>query len=484
MLTTGDLRRVFGEMLPKSLMDEFAVGFGVVERERKSDIRAFVRSLVFGAGTPDGGLKVDALRSDLEMNVPEISRAAFYMRFDEELEKLLAALAEHAMQCASRLDVDLPGILGGVTDRYIADFETINLGKAVKELLSGSVDYAAIKVHKTLSLGTGVALRCHFLPAKAHDSKHPAIDESWRGYDLLADLGYASLARLLACLKHGVTFVIRLKVNWNAGVGNLACGTVAKTFFEGSDLDALIEDDVLVLDERAINCDGTECRQLTLCRMGIPTPKGHRFFLTNLPPRVGPWQVGEIYRVRWEVEQSMKLDKSIQRKDQTKATKAATIKTMLYAGFIASSITAILVHRHHLATHPEMEPSARSRQCTRCRSPRCSTSTLTPSRAPWRWRSGATTRKPPSHDSSRRMSLTRTPPIQTGAADPRPSTNCEGPNSRPLERPPNVILGRRPFLSDHAWLLVVQNATRLNVIITDPAQRICLFLSHSYSRAG
>ena len=49
----------------------------------------------------------------------------------------------------------------------------------------------------------------------------------------------------------------------------------------------------------------------------------------------------------------MKLDKTIQRIDQTKATKAATIKTMLHAGLMASIITAILVHRHHLATRPQ-----------------------------------------------------------------------------------------------------------------------------------
>jgi hypothetical protein len=175
MLTTGDLREVFGELLHETLIDEFAVEFGVVERERKIDIRAFVRSLVIGAETPDGGLQADALRAYLDMNVPDISRAAFYKRFDEALEKLMDALTRHAMMYAARLEVDLPGILGGVTEWY-------------------------------------------------------------------------------------------------------------------------------------------------------------------------------IYRVRWDVELSMKLDKTIQRIDQTKATKAATIKTMLHAGLLASNITTTLLHRHHLAT--------------------------------------------------------------------------------------------------------------------------------------
>lgn len=356
MLTVADLREVFQELLPESLIDEFAIQFGVVERERKIDIRAFVRSLVIGAGTPDGGLQADALRAYLDMNVPDISRAAFYKRFDDALERLMAALAEHALAYASTLEVDLPGILGGVSDWLIVDSETIKLRKAVKDLLPGCGDYAAIKVHKTLSLGCGVPVHYHFSPAKEHDSKHLTIDESWAGYGLLADLGYASLARLRACMKHGVSFVIRLKENWKAKVDHIARGTVTKTFFKGTDLDALIEEDALVLDDKVIDCDvriGPDGRQLALRLVAIPTPKGHCFFLTNLPPRIGPWQVGDIYRVRWEVELSMKLDKTIQRLDQTKATKAATIRTMLHAGLLASIITAILVHRHHINTRPK-----------------------------------------------------------------------------------------------------------------------------------
>lgn len=356
MLTAGDLRQVFGELLPEALIDEFAVQFGVVERERKIDIRSFVRALVIGAGTPDGGLQADALRAYLDLNVPEISRAAFYKRFDEALASLMAALAEHAMTYAARLEVDLPGILGEVTDWYIVDSETIKLRDALMSEWRGCGKYAAIKVHKTLSLGTGVPLRYHFSPAKEHDSNHLTIDESWRGYGLLADLGYASLARLSACCKHGVTFVIRLKENWKPKVDHIARGTVNKTFLAGSDLDALIEDDVLVLDNKVVDMDvqiGPEGRRLALRLVGIPTPKGYCFFLTNLAPRIGPWQVGDLYRARWEVELSMKLDKTIQRLDQTKGTKPATIKIMLHAGLLASIINAILVHKHHLATRPK-----------------------------------------------------------------------------------------------------------------------------------
>jgi putative transposase len=254
--------------------------------------------------------------------------------------------------------VALPALMCGVTDWRIVDSETVKMRVALASELPGCGKYAAIKVHKTLSVGTGCPLRYHFSPGKEHDSKHLEITEAWRGYGLLADLGYASLARLRACMEHGVAFVIRLKENWKPKVDHIARGTVKKTFFAGADFDTLVEEDVLVIDDKAIDCDvrvGPEGRQIALRMVSVPTPKGHCFFLTNLPARIGPWQVAEIYRIRWELELSMKLDKTVNRLDETTATKATSVRTMLHASLLASTIAAIAVHLHHLQTRPKCD---------------------------------------------------------------------------------------------------------------------------------
>jgi hypothetical protein len=118
---------------------------------------------------------------------------------------------------------------------------------------------------------------------------------------------------LRACNDHEVRFVIRLKDHWKPKVDYLARGHVSQEFFPRTDLDTLLEQDVLVLDGRAIDADvhvgGTKCpRHLRL--VGIHTPKGYGFFLTNLPPRHGPRQVAALYRVRWAVEISQPHDGS------------------------------------------------------------------------------------------------------------------------------------------------------------------------------
>jgi hypothetical protein len=180
--------------------------------------------MVISAGTPGGAYQADVLRSYLEFEVPQVARSAFDQWFDEPLERFMEALAERAQAYARAQKVDLSGPLCGVRDWYIVDATTVKVRAALREEFPGTGPYAAIKVHKVLSVGCGAPVCYHFSPAREHDSRHLHIDESWRGYGLLADLAYASLDRLQACDTHGVHYVIRLKDNWKPKVDYLARG--------------------------------------------------------------------------------------------------------------------------------------------------------------------------------------------------------------------------------------------------------------------
>ena len=289
-----------------------------------------------------------------------VARSAFYRWFDEPLERFMEALAQRALAYAQAQQIDLSGPLSGVKDWYIVDSTTVTVRDALREEFPGTGDYAAIKVHKVLSVGCGAPVRYHFSPAREHDSRHLHIDESWRDCGLLADLAYASLDRLRACEAHGVRFVIRLKDNWKPKVDYIARGQVTQEFFPGTDLDALLEDEILLLDGRAIDADvhvgeGKACTAAAPRRR--PDPERYCFFLTNLPPRIGPRQVADLYRVRWEVELSIRLDKSVNRLDAIDAERPCSLKTLLHASLMASTIAAILAHTHNLQTRPQ-QPGA------------------------------------------------------------------------------------------------------------------------------
>ena len=362
-MTGDEVRTVFEQLLPQDEIGRLCQQCGVIERQRKLNLAMLVRAMVIAAGTPGGAYQADVLRSYLETEVPWVTRAAFYRWFDEPLERFMEALAQRALAYAQAQQVDLPGPLSGVQDWYIVDSTTIKVRDALREDFPGTGDYAALKVHKVLSVGCGAPVRYHFSPARDHDSPHLQIDESWRGHGLLADLAYASLARLQACETYDVRFVIRLKDNWKPKVDYIARGQVAPEFFAGTDLATLLADDILVLDGRAIDADvhvGREKHPLHLRLVGVQSPKGDCFFLTHLPPRIGPRQVADLYRVRWEVELSIRLDKSVHRLDAIDAERPCSLKTLLHASLIASILAALLAHTHNFQTRPKQDGAPRT----------------------------------------------------------------------------------------------------------------------------
>jgi hypothetical protein len=362
-MTGEDVQQVFEAILPQREIERLCAQFGVIERQRKLHLGMLVRAMIISAGTPGGAYQADVLRSYLECGVPKVARSAFYRWFDEPLEHFMAALADRALTYARAQQVDLAGILGGVKDWYIVDSTTVRVRDALRAEFPGTGEYAALKVHKVLSVGCGAPVRYHFSPAREHDSRHLEIDASWRGCGLLVDLAYASVARLRACNTHGVRFVIRLKDNWKPKVDSIARGQVTPEFFPGTDLDALLEEEILVLDGRSIDADvhvGEAKQAVHLRLVGVHTPKGYCFFLTNLPPRVGPRQVADLYRVRWEIELSIRLDKSVHRLDAVDSERPCSLKTLLHASLIASIIAALVAHMHNRQTRPPQEGTPRT----------------------------------------------------------------------------------------------------------------------------
>jgi hypothetical protein len=163
-------------------------------------------------------------------------------------------------------------------------------------------------------------------------------------------LAYASLARLRASNEHGMVFVIRLKDNWKPELDYIARG-------------ALVADATLLLDGHAIDADvqvGPGKKRVQVRLVGVNTPKGYGFLLTNLPPRIGPRRVADIYRVRWEVELSIRLDKSVHRLDQIDAERPWSVKNLLHALLSASIMTALLAHTYDQVTRPTQEGMPRT----------------------------------------------------------------------------------------------------------------------------
>lgn len=352
-MTGAELREVMTTVLPDDVLLRAIDAARFQQRERRRDALKLVRAMIVSASSPSGGRQADVMRAYFESGAPSVVRGSFYDWFGAPLEQVMEQIAGIAMDLARQQPRDLPGILGCVHDWRIVDSTTVKLDSRLKAEYPGAGDYAAIKIHKTMSVGCGTTIAYHFSPAREHDSPHLVLDESWRGYGLLIDLGYASLERLRECQRFGVSLVMRLKENWKPKVKEIRRGDVTRTFAPGTDLDVLLADDVLRLSGKAIDAEvvvGTGDDAITMRLVGVLSPKGYyAFYLTNLPPSIGPRQVADLYRVRWEIEINNKLDKSSHRLDEIDSRKPHAVRALLHASIAASALVCTLAHRHQLA---------------------------------------------------------------------------------------------------------------------------------------
>ncbi len=357
------LRDTLEAIVPEADLEALARELRVIERDSKRDFMLFVRAMILAAGTARGGVQADAMRRYLDLRAPKVTRQAFYRWFDGPLEVFMERLAEKSLLYAQSQEMDLPYPFDIARDWHIVDSETVKVRDALKGEFRGCGNYAALKVHKRFSVGCGAPVWYHISDACEHDSKHLDIDASWRDLGLLIDLAYVSLERLARCRDHGVWLVVRLKENWKPSVQNIGSGTVTKTFFKGTDFDALIADGTLVLDGKVVDMDvvlGRGATKVPMRLCGVPSPKGYRFYLTNLPLSIGAQHVCDMYRVRWEIELSNKIDKSVHRLDESDAERPCSIMTMVHASLIATVITSLLAHKHNLTTRPAVRGAQRT----------------------------------------------------------------------------------------------------------------------------
>jgi len=346
------LRETLQAILPETVIEKLAEQLDVIERSRKREIDKLVYSLVLSAGSDDSGVLADAMKRYNTEAKDTVVRGAFYAWLDDEMADLMERLVEEAISYAWSLPPFLPSILGTVDDWFIFDSETITLRPALADVYPGSGSPAAVKVHKELSVGRGCMTGYHFSPARDHDSPHLVVDERYSGMGLLIDLGYVSVARILDFEKYNVKFVHRLKESWKPKVNRITRGEIHGEFFEDADFDELLMNEVIVLDGRCVDADVTfgKGKKKVKCRLVmIPGPAGYLIYLTNLPRSThGPRQVGDLYRVRYEIELDNKLDKSGAQLDQIRATTESTVRIQLAAKLLHSLIVDVLIHRDNL----------------------------------------------------------------------------------------------------------------------------------------
>jgi hypothetical protein len=248
----------------------------------------------------------------------------------------------------------LPEAINTVEDWLIVDSTTVKLPKELKGLYPGTGDYAALKVHKTYSIGHHNMVNYHLSPAREHDSQHCVLTEELRGCGLLVDLGYVSHQLLLDCKRLGIVYVIKVKAGWKVNVSSVVEGEAAANAFDKGPFDfaAALADKKLRFKNGRLDLDvwlPIEGEQFPLRLVALQIPgKGVCAFLTCLPRKRYPADlVGDLYRLRWNIEHDNKLNKSDFGLKDLDGRKPESVHAMLYASLLGSVIINRIVHHDH-----------------------------------------------------------------------------------------------------------------------------------------
>lgn len=354
------VREIFETVLPDEVLETLTKASGLVQRERKRDANTFIRAAVIATARGCAGRQAAILETYLMLGGPQVARGASYAWFSEAFENTMAAVAKRALSYARLQPLDLPGWLSkSVRDWHIVDSMTVKLDDALREAYPGAGNYAALKIHKRYSLGIGTTVEYSISAAREHDAPHLTLNETWRGLGLLADLGYASLSLLRDAERFGVRYVIRLKDNWKPKVSRIVSGDVKKTFLPGTDFDALLDEDTLVLSGVEIDADvhvGAPSERQAARLVGVQHDGTYRYYLTNLPRTdASPSQLVQLYRLRWEIELDNKLDKSTFHIDEIQARTPHTVRALVHAAMASSILATLVAHVHRLS---ERKPRA------------------------------------------------------------------------------------------------------------------------------
>jgi hypothetical protein len=101
--------------------------------------------------------------------------------------------------------------------------------------------------------------------------------------------------------------------------------------------------------------------QLIACPLPLDSTEAEaEFFRSSLASACRPayeHQVNSFMGCDYNIELSIRRDKSVQRPDQSDAERPYSVKMLLHASLIASIFTALLAHIHNLQTRPSHEGS-------------------------------------------------------------------------------------------------------------------------------
>ena len=313
--TVAEFAREFKEMLSPEALDGLGRELGLCQRRREIAPGRLATALLASFADGRAETVADLLRHFNALH----GRTVSYKAFHKQLAKREFAAFAHALfelvaeQWTIRTLRAAEGLAG--FDRVvIQDGSSFAVKDALRERFPGrfkTISPAAVELHATMELLEGTASRTALTADTEAERPHLPDADSLADALLLVDRGYFAVAYLAAVDAAGGHFVARAADGINP--------TVLRATADGRELAGLRDRPLRQCElpkTGAVDLDvvwrkGPTTLRARLVARWNPESDAYVLLATNLPrERVSAEQVGQVYRLRWQVELMFKEWKS------------------------------------------------------------------------------------------------------------------------------------------------------------------------------
>jgi putative transposase len=348
---SNPIREAIGSVLAVRRIERLAWDLGVIKRQRKLSIAAFVGAVVLGFATGAQRSLAGMRRAYERCTGQSLAPSAFYARFTREMAQLLRRLVEETMADLQKRAPKLKHALARFDQVLAADGSLIKLHKSLASQFPSVFPNkvgAAAKLHVVINVAGRSARSVQLVAGKRHDVTILKLGPWVAGKLLILDLAYRKGLLYKQIADNKGYFLLRKKQSddplitdprWRGKrLSALVEAFVGKTF----DVDAAVPWQF----DRGPNKNRRHTLPVRVVGQWNADEGHHHFYLTNAPrDMMAAEHVGPIYAARWEVELFFRELKLTHRLEQLPTRKRFVSESLIYAALLSLLLSRRLRER-------------------------------------------------------------------------------------------------------------------------------------------
>jgi IS4 transposase len=348
---SSPIREAIGSVLAVPRIERLARDLGVIKRQRKLCVAAFVGAVVLGFATGAQRSLAGMRRAYQRCTGQSLAPSAFYARFTREMAQLLRQLVEDTMAELQQRSPKLKRALARFSQVLVADGSLIKLHKSLATRFPSVFPNklgAAAKLHVVINVAGRSARSVQLVAGKRHDVTILKLGPWVAGKLLILDLAYRKGLLYKQIADNGGYFLLRKKQSDNPLItdprwrGERLCTVVEAFTGQTFDVDAAIAWQF----DRGPNKNRRHMLPVRVIGHWNAEAGHHHFYVTNVPrSMMAAEHAGPIYAARWEVELFFRELKLTHRLEQLPTRKRFVSESLIYAALLSLLLSRRLRER-------------------------------------------------------------------------------------------------------------------------------------------